>query len=100
MAIRPPPISPELVNRHVRALGLPDIASASIREVKRIADLVEKESGVQFIRMEMGVPGLPAFQSGSTRRSVRSNPASPRSIPTSRASLLSRRRSPASCSSF
>ena len=34
-------------------------AKATIREVKAIAANAEAASGVEFIKMEMGVPGLP-----------------------------------------
>lgn len=64
MASRPTPISPEVVSRRTQELGLKDIGSSSIREIKKIVDLIEKESGEKFIRMEMGIPGLPAIQEG------------------------------------
>ncbi|MBQ2588077.1 MAG: pyridoxal phosphate-dependent aminotransferase [Prevotella sp.] len=44
--------------------GIQDFAKATIREVKSIAAFAEKESGVEFIKMEMGIPGLPASQVG------------------------------------
>lgn len=40
--------------------GVESLARASIREIVRIVNILEKESGRAFIRMEMGVPGLPA----------------------------------------
>ncbi len=63
-APRPPPIPPEVVSRRTRELGLQDIGRASIRQIKRIVDLVEQDTGVQFVRMEMGIPGLPPLQVG------------------------------------
>jgi aspartate/methionine/tyrosine aminotransferase len=54
------PIQTDLINRISREIGLPSPGSASIREVVRLVDLIENETGIQFIRMEMGVPGLPA----------------------------------------
>ena len=36
-----------------------DETKATIREVKAIAAKAETASGVEFIKMEMGVPGLP-----------------------------------------
>ena len=37
---------------------------ASIREVKTLINDIEAASGTRFIRMEMGIPGLPACQIG------------------------------------
>jgi len=37
-----------------------DLASASIREVNRLVNALEAETSQRFIRMEFGIPGLPA----------------------------------------
>ena len=58
------PIKKEVVDRLVDDLGIKDFAQATIREVKQVAAKAEKESGVEFIKMEMGIPGLPAAQVG------------------------------------
>ncbi len=58
------PIAAEVVNRRIRAMGLSDLGSASIREIKKIVDQIEGDTGQPFIRMEMGIPGLPALQVG------------------------------------
>ena len=58
------PIDAEVVNRRMREMGLKDLGRASIREIKKIADLVEQDWGQPFVRMEMGIPGLPALQIG------------------------------------
>ena len=58
------PIKKEIVDRLVSGLGIQDFAKATIREVKQVAAMAEKESGVEFIKMEMGIPGLPAAQVG------------------------------------
>ena len=58
------PISRELVDGLVAGLGIQDFAKATIREVKQVAAMAEKQSGVEFIKMEMGIPGLPAAQVG------------------------------------
>ncbi|MCE1228353.1 MAG: pyridoxal phosphate-dependent aminotransferase [Firmicutes bacterium] len=58
------PIDAGIVRRHAQAMGLADLGRASIREIKKIVDLVEKDTGLRFIRMEMGIPGLPAMQAG------------------------------------
>ena len=40
------------------------VGASSIREVKKIIDDVEGATGEKFIRMEMGIPGLPATKIG------------------------------------
>lgn len=62
--MRPTPINKELIDNTIREHGIPDFAKATIREVKGVAAHAEKESGVEFIKMEMGIPGLPAAQVG------------------------------------
>ena len=58
------PIKREIVDGLISELGINDFAKATIREVKQVAAKAEKESGVEFIKMEMGIPGLPAAQVG------------------------------------
>ncbi len=58
------PIKKEIVDKLVENLGIRDFAKATIREVKQVAAMAEKESGVEFIKMEMGIPGLPAAKVG------------------------------------
>ena len=58
------PIKKEIVDGLVAELGIKDFAKATIREVKQVAAKSEKASGVEFIKMEMGIPGLPAAQVG------------------------------------
>ena len=58
------PIKKELVDKLISDLGITDFAKATIREVKQVAAQAEKASGVEFIKMEMGIPGLPAAQVG------------------------------------
>jgi aspartate/methionine/tyrosine aminotransferase len=58
------PIKREIVDGLVAELGINDFAKATIREVKQVAAKAEKASGVEFIKMEMGIPGLPAAQVG------------------------------------
>ena len=57
-------ISSDLVEPRLRASGLKDLARASIRELKKLVDQLEADSGQKFVRMEMGIPGLPALQVG------------------------------------
>ena len=58
------PIDKKIVDGLVAELGITDFAKATIREVKQVAAKAEKASGVEFIKMEMGIPGLPAAQVG------------------------------------
>ena len=58
------PIKKEIVDNLISEFGIQDFAKATIREVKRVAQFAEQESGVEFIKMEMGIPGLPAAKAG------------------------------------
>ena len=58
------PIKREIVDRAIQDYGIQDFAKATIREVKAVAAFAEQQSGVEFIKMEMGIPGLPASQVG------------------------------------
>ena len=62
--MRPTPFNKELIDNPILEHGIQDFAKATIREVKGVAAHAEKESGVEFIKMEMGIPGLPAAQVG------------------------------------
>lgn len=58
------PIDKQLIDDTIRSYGIQDFAKATIREVKAVAAHAEKESGVEFVKMEMGIPGLPASKVG------------------------------------
>lgn len=58
------PIQKDIVDGLIAELGIKEFAKATIREVKQVAAKAEKVSGVEFIKMEMGIPGLPAAQVG------------------------------------
>ncbi len=58
------PIKKEIVDGLIAEMGIEDFAKATIREVKQVAARAEQASGVEFIKMEMGIPGLPAAQVG------------------------------------
>ena len=62
--MKPTPINKQLIDDTIRKHGIQDFAKATIREVKGVAAQAEKESGVEFIKMEMGIPGLPAAHVG------------------------------------
>jgi aspartate/methionine/tyrosine aminotransferase len=54
----------QIVDRLFDEFNQPDITKLSIREVGKLVSKIEKESGKEFIHMEMGVPGLPASKIG------------------------------------
>jgi aspartate/methionine/tyrosine aminotransferase len=49
----------EIIDEKIKELGINSLETASIRELLRLVDDIEKETSLQFIRMEMGIPGLP-----------------------------------------
>lgn len=58
------PIKKEIVDALIANFGIQDFAKATIREVKQVAATAEQQSGVEYIKMEMGIPGLPASRVG------------------------------------
>ena len=58
------PIPAEIVDKIVAESGIKEVGRASIREVKRLINDIENASGEKFVRMEMGIPGLPACKIG------------------------------------
>lgn len=58
------PINYKVVNEKIQELNLPNVGKASIREIKRLIDMIEQATGDKYIRMEMGIPGLPPAQIG------------------------------------
>ncbi|MFA6200448.1 MAG: pyridoxal phosphate-dependent aminotransferase [Bacteroidales bacterium] len=58
------PFDRNLVNKIFTKNKIQSVGASSIREVKKIIDDVEEATGKKFIRMEMGIPGLPATKIG------------------------------------
>ena len=58
------PINSDIVLQKVKESKLDNPGRASIREIKKLVDEIEKASGEKFVRMEMGVPGLPPSNIG------------------------------------
>jgi len=52
-------VDAESVTRALESSGLRSLALASIREIKKLVDTIEAETGARYLRMEMGIPGLP-----------------------------------------
>ena len=58
------PVDYQTTKRVIESYGLNDFGKATIREVVAISNQLEKETGTEFIHMEMGVPGLKPAQVG------------------------------------
>jgi len=58
------PIPYEVVKRKIQESKLPSVGKASIRELVKLVNEIEKETGIKYVRMEMGVPGLEPSQIG------------------------------------
>lgn len=58
------PIDYKIVEQKIKESNLPNIGKASIREIRSLINSIEKVTDSHFIRMEMGVPGLPASEIG------------------------------------
>ena len=52
------PIDYNIVKQKIDESGISPVGNGSIREIVRIVNNIERDSGQKFIRMEMGVPGL------------------------------------------
>lgn len=59
------PVNYDIVNEKIRECNIPDVGKASIREIKKLVDMIEQSTGIQYIRMEMGIPGLPPASIGT-----------------------------------
>ncbi len=58
------PLNRAVVDKIIANNNIKSVGKASIREVKKIIDDVEKEFNFKFVRMEMGIPGLPTVKVG------------------------------------
>ena len=58
------PIDFEIVKKNIEKSQLVNVGKASIREIKKLVDNIEAESGEKYIRMEMGIPGFPPAEVG------------------------------------
>lgn len=58
------PIPYEVVKQKIQESKLPCVGKASIRELVKLVNEIEKETGIKYVRMEMGVPGLEPSQIG------------------------------------
>ncbi len=53
------PMPRDIVDKAKNSLHLANFAKANIREIVSVANKVEADTGLKYVRMEMGVPGLP-----------------------------------------
>ncbi|MEG1864838.1 MAG: pyridoxal phosphate-dependent aminotransferase [Alistipes sp.] len=58
------PLSSAVLNSALERMDIADIAQATIRQSGDIARLMESQTGVEFLHLEMGVPGLPPERVG------------------------------------
>ena len=58
------PIDYGTVKKLLEESGLTSIGKASIREVKKLIGQIEAATGEEFVKMEMGIPGLPPMKEG------------------------------------
>jgi aspartate/methionine/tyrosine aminotransferase len=63
--MKPTPVDQKIVDEIKQNSGIDNIGKASIREIVKTINQIEERTGVKFIRMEMGVPGLPPSQIGT-----------------------------------
>ncbi|MDL2239453.1 pyridoxal phosphate-dependent aminotransferase [Bacteroidales bacterium OttesenSCG-928-K22] len=52
-------VETNIVEEKMKEMGITDLARTSIREITALANSLEKATGEKYIRMEIGVPGLP-----------------------------------------
>lgn len=58
------PIDAQIVSKIIAESNISSVGTGTIREIKKLIDDIEKSTGEKFIRMEMGIPGLPPVQIG------------------------------------
>lgn len=54
----------EVVDKALMANGIKNVGKASIRQIVKVVRDIEEETGIEFVKMEMGVPGLAPAQVG------------------------------------
>ncbi|RLD81896.1 MAG: pyridoxal phosphate-dependent aminotransferase [Bacteroidetes bacterium] len=58
------PINHKIVTQKIKESPIQNVGKASIRDIKKLIDQIEAATGEKYIRMEMGIPGLPPTQIG------------------------------------
>ncbi|MBN2612795.1 MAG: pyridoxal phosphate-dependent aminotransferase [Bacteroidales bacterium] len=59
------PIKDEIINPIRSKMSLKSLGYATIREIVQLVNKLEEQTGIRFIRTEMGVPGLSAPKTGT-----------------------------------
>lgn len=59
------PIDKEVIEEYKKELGIKNLAFATIRQIVGLVNRLEQKHNIQFIRTEMGVPGLSAPSIGT-----------------------------------
>lgn len=59
------PINADIVTQKIKESNLKSIGKSSIRQIKRLIDTIEEATGERYVRMEMGIPGLPPVEIGT-----------------------------------
>lgn len=62
--MRNTPIDHRIVEEKIKQTGLKKVGNGTIREIVRLVNEIERETGEEFVRMEMGVPGLKPSEVG------------------------------------
>ena len=58
------PVSHSALANVLQQMGISDISHSTIRQSGSIARVLEKETGTEFLHLEMGIPGLPPTKVG------------------------------------
>lgn len=64
MKMKDTPINYNIVTQKIAESPIESVGKASIRDIKKLVDQIEAATGEKYIRMEMGIPGLPPAQIG------------------------------------
>lgn len=54
------PVSKEIIRQAQEELNIKNLATASIRDLVALVNVLQAKTGLRYVRMEMGVPGLPS----------------------------------------
>ena len=58
------PVNDSILSAVIQQMGISDIAAATIRQSGEIARTLERDLGLEFLHLEMGIPGLPPSRVG------------------------------------
>lgn len=58
------PLEKEVLDKTLEKLEIPDITTATIRQIMAVADNLEEEAGEKMVHLELGNPGIPAEEIG------------------------------------